>query len=163
MTRVGGRHRVEEDGARGGVDHGRAGDAERVDVPAGQGGEGHGGGELAAPDRGAGRGVEGVDAVLLRRDEDQVAAGGRVVEVERLGIGRALGRRGEGWIPVQRRGGGSRECGVDVHTVAGEIAVVLEDRCSGRRWSGGKKRGGADQGEGEPGRRGKSFVADETW
>jgi len=129
---IGGGHGVEEERARREVDHRRAGDPERIDVPAGQGSERDRCTDLLLPDLGAGRRVERVHPVALGRDQDEVLAGGVAVEVEGLGVGRSLGDGGEPRVAVHRRSDLVRERGLHVDAVAGRAPVVLEDARIGR-------------------------------
>src|SRR5581483_3120473 len=72
------------DGAGARVDHRGAGDAGRVDVPAGQRLPRHGRSEVLLPHHGAGPPVEGVDGVGLGHHDDAVAGD------ERLGVDLAV-------------------------------------------------------------------------
>ena len=120
-----GSHRGNEDQPAPGVDDGSAGDAERIDVAAGELGPRGGSGERPRPDPRAGQRIERDHLVVLGGDEQQVLSTLAPVPVQRLGIDGASERGGEGRILTEPRCCGAGQRWIDVHAAARRVVVVL--------------------------------------
>ena len=104
--------REDQSGRR--VVHHRAGDPERIDVPARQRRPGHRRADVSRPDHRTGGRIERVDGVVLGRGEDPVT------DHQRLAVDRAVERRGPGRREGAQRGEIRGEAGTGVVVVVGD-------------------------------------------
>ena len=105
---IGRGHRGHVHRSRSRIDDGRAGDSQRVDVPARELREWNGRAELALPDDLPGGGVEGRHDVLLARDDEQARSPVHAGDVEGLRVEARARKRG-GEICPHPGGGRARQ------------------------------------------------------
>ena len=126
LATVGGGHGIDEHRLRGGIDGRGSGDAQRVDVSAGQGRLLNVLAQLLLPNHRTARGIECVDLVLLGGHQHQIFATRSTVDIEGLRVGRPHRGRLERGVHVKLGRIRFGECGVDVHSVARRVLVVLQ-------------------------------------
>ena len=104
---------------------GVAGDANRIDISAGKTRKWDSRAKVALPDHRAGRGVERVNVIRFC-DGNNHRSTGTPLDVERLRVNIAGNRAIKVEVARQASGSGRRKGGVDVHSVAGKIVVLLD-------------------------------------